>query len=262
MLPQCIEKCLIISDAWHTCTSEILLFKKLFTDGEKYYEGEEPELRAEREEQEKRLKRLDSEQIQNIDYKNIERLKMLEKLEEKEDKSFVMAPLCKLRNHCYIIAASAFRSSFSQAFLLQQCNILHRIVEDLKKNDLNDFIFQNLIDTLRALKKDREAIRCLFANYAPKLIDLIKQMENSKSKRLSLIKTLVYLTLKAPDELSTIDQGIFGQLFRLALEVKDEQVTENMLWLQSALIEMNSSEEQHLRAIELCTEFKSAQIYV
>ena len=103
MLPQCIEKCLIISDAWHTCTSEILLFKKLFTDGEKYYEGEEPELRAEREEQEKRLKRLDSEQIQNIDYKNIERLKMLEKLEEKEDKSFVMAPLCKLRNHCYTI---------------------------------------------------------------------------------------------------------------------------------------------------------------
>ena len=118
LLPQCLEKCFAISDAWHTCTSEIILFKKLFTDGEKYYEGEAPELRAEREEEEKRLKRLNSEQIQNIDYKNIERLKMLEKLEEKEDKSFVMAPLCKMRNHCYTVAASAFRNSFSQEFLL------------------------------------------------------------------------------------------------------------------------------------------------
>ena len=144
-----------ISDAWHTCTSDILLFKKLFTDGEKYYEGEEPELRAEREAQEKKLKRLDSDQIINIDYKNIERLKILEKLEEKEDKSFVMAPICKLRNHCYTIVASAFRSSFSQEFLLGQCNVLHRIIEDLKRNEMNDFIFQNLIDVLRSLKKDR-----------------------------------------------------------------------------------------------------------
>ena len=66
---------------------------------------------------------------------------MLEKLEEKEDKSFLMAPLCKLRNYCYTIAASSFRSNFSQPFLLMQCNILSRIIEDLKKNELNDFIF-------------------------------------------------------------------------------------------------------------------------
>ena len=49
LLPQCLEKCLEISDTWYTCTSEILLFKKLFIDGEKHYEGEEPESRAERE---------------------------------------------------------------------------------------------------------------------------------------------------------------------------------------------------------------------
>lgn len=95
---------------------------------------------------------------------------MLEKLEEKEDKSFLMAPICKLRNHCYTITASSFRSCFSQEFLLTQCNVLTRLVDDLKKNDLNDFIFQNLIDVLRAMKKDRQAIRSLFQDFAPMLI--------------------------------------------------------------------------------------------
>ena len=186
---------------------------------------------------------------------------MLEKLEEKEDKSFVMAPLCKLRNHCYVIVASCFRSSFSQQFLLEQCHILTRIIEDLKNDTMNDFIFQNLIEVLRSLKKDREAIRSLFSEYAEPLIDLIKAMENSPSKRLSLIKTMVYLILKAPEELCTIDSAIFGKFFQLAVDMNDDQVIENMLWLQASLIEINTSEDQHMRAIEMCTEFKSAQIY-
>ena len=172
-----------------------------------------------------------------------------------------MAPVCKLRNHCYTIIASAFRSSFSQQFLLEQCHILSRLIEDLKKNDQNDFIFQNLIDVLRSLKKDREAIRSLFSEYAIPLIDLIKDMDDSPSKRLSLIKTMVYLILKAPEELATIDSAIFGKFFQLAVDVNDDQVIENMLWLQASLIEINSSEDQHMRAIEMCTEFKSAQIY-
>ena len=68
-------------------------------------------------------------------------------------------------------------------------------------------------------------------------------MDDSPSKRLSLIKTLVYLILKAPDELSNIDQAIFGQFFKLAVDIKDDNVIENILWLQSALIEIDSSEE-------------------
>ena len=97
--------------------------------------------RLKREENERKLKRLDSDLIQNIDYKNIERLTVQESLEDKEDMSFIMAPLCKLRNHCYTIAASCFKSCFSQQFLLNDCNLLYRIVEDLKMNNLNDFIF-------------------------------------------------------------------------------------------------------------------------
>ena len=143
MLPACLEKCLVISDAWYTCGSEILLFKKLFIDGEHHYEGEDAELRAKRQAHEKKMKRHDSQAILNIDYKNIERMKIIEKLEEKEDKSFVMSPLCKLRNHSYHIAAACLRSNFSQEFLLDHCNLLGRVIEDLKKEPLNDFIFQN-----------------------------------------------------------------------------------------------------------------------
>lgn len=77
----------------------------------------------------------------NIDYKNIEKIKILEKLEEKEDKSFVMAPMCKLRNHCYNIATSCLAACFSQGFLLEQCKLIERIIMDLSENEKNDFIF-------------------------------------------------------------------------------------------------------------------------
>ena len=87
------------------------------------------------------MKRLDSEQILNIDYKNIEKLKVLEKLEEEEDKSFVMAPLCKLRNHCYQIASACLSARFSQEFLLDNCKLIERIIMDLSEIEKNDFIF-------------------------------------------------------------------------------------------------------------------------
>ena len=77
---------------------------------------------------------------------------------------------------------------------------------------------------------------------------MVKQPEQafcaaSRMNKSSHNSWLVYLILKAPDELSNIDPAIFGQFFKLAVDVKDEQVIENILWLQSALIEINSSEE-------------------
>ena len=135
---------------------------------------------------------------------------MLEKLEEKEDKSFVMAPLCKMRNHCYTIAASCMINSFSDDYIMSHCNIMNRLIYDLQQNGMNDFIFINLIDMLRSFKKNNQAIRILFDHHAYTLIDLIQNMEDTPSKRLSLIKTIVFLILKAPDELCVIDSAIFG----------------------------------------------------
>ena len=70
-------------------------------------------------------------------------------------------------------------------------------------------------------------------------------MESTPSKRLALIKTMIYLMLKAPEELSTIDSAIFGQFFKLATVIDDEEATENILWIQSALIEINFTDDQH-----------------
>ena len=42
---------------------------------------------------------------------------------------------------------------------------------------------------------------------------------------------MVYLILKAPEELATIDSAIFGRLFEMASQSADEEIVENILWL-------------------------------
>ena len=87
---------------------------------------------------------------------------MLEKLEEREDKCFTMAPLCKLRNHCYSIATSFIRNGFNQQFLFEECKLLKRVIDDLMMDEKNDYIFQSLLEIIRAIKKDPQAIYLLF----------------------------------------------------------------------------------------------------
>ena len=56
-------------------------------------------------------------------------------------------------------------------------------------------------------------------------------MNESPGKRLALTKTMVYLILKAPEELATIDSAIFGRFFEMASQSADEEIVENILWL-------------------------------
>jgi hypothetical protein len=72
---------------------------------------------------------------------------------------------------------------------------------------------------------------------------------------------MVYLILRAPEELMTVDTAIFGSFFELATDIDDDEVKENILWLQASLVEINSSSEQHQKSVEICTQFKSAQVY-
>ena len=53
-------------------------------------------------------------------------------------------------------------NNFNQTFMLEQCKLLKRIIEDLKMDERNDFIFQSLLDILRTIKKDPQAIKMLF----------------------------------------------------------------------------------------------------
>eukprot|EP00354_Favella_ehrenbergii_P007713 CAMPEP_0170476992 /NCGR_PEP_ID=MMETSP0123-20130129/18334_1 /TAXON_ID=182087 /ORGANISM="Favella ehrenbergii, Strain Fehren 1" /LENGTH=141 /DNA_ID=CAMNT_0010748439 /DNA_START=147 /DNA_END=572 /DNA_ORIENTATION=- len=95
-----------------------------------------------------------------------------------------------------------------------------------------------------------------------KTIELIRSMQKSTAKRNSLFTTLVYLMLKAPQEMVKVDQAFIGAIFALTSDIDDDDIKENLLWLQSAIIEVNTSDEQHANSIDLCTEFKSAQTYL
>ena len=172
LLPQCLKKCFLGSDEWHTCTTDLLLFKKIFNSGCNIHDkaqGLEPDP-AKMEPASEKL--LDAEQILNIDFKNIEKLKTLEMLEQKEDLSFVMHPLCKIRSHCYFTAAACISNGFQVDFLLKDCEILSRLMADLKQDTYNDYIFQYLILFMQALAKDSNSIF--------KLMDMAKEA-NSRS---------------------------------------------------------------------------------
>ena len=61
LLPACLEKCFTISDAWHTCTQEILLYKKLFIDDYKdeQIDGESQNDKDYRKKQEQKMRNFD-----------------------------------------------------------------------------------------------------------------------------------------------------------------------------------------------------------
>ena len=84
---------------------------------------------------------------------------------------------------------------------------------------------------LRALRKDRQAIRQLYESHAVTLIELMQSMDESPGKRLALTKTMVYLILKAPEELVTVDGAVFGRFFEMAAQSADDEIIENILWL-------------------------------
>ena len=63
------------------------------------------------------------------------------------------------------------------------------------------------------------------------MIELIRSMEDTPNKRNSLMKTMVYLVLRAPEELCSLDPKIMGNFFALAIEIDDDEVKENILWL-------------------------------
>ena len=62
---------------------------------------------------------------------------------------------------------------------------------------------------MQALKKDKNSIYKLINEHYEQLQDLIVEIED-QTKRVTLIKTLIYLILIAPEELSNLNQKFFG----------------------------------------------------
>ena len=53
-------------------------------------------------------------------------------------------------------------NNFNRQFVFQDCKLLQRIIDDLKMDDKNDFIFDSLLNILRTIKKDPQAIYVIF----------------------------------------------------------------------------------------------------
>lgn len=77
-----------------------------------------------------------------------------------------MASIVKIRNNIYYTVVGCFKSRFSIEFLQNDCKLLTRLVADLQRDNLNDYIFQHLIMCLQSLMKDDDALESLFKTYS------------------------------------------------------------------------------------------------
>lgn len=84
---------------------------------------------------------MNSKAILELNHENIDSFKASELLEGKEDRSIKMAPIVKIRNNIYYTVVGCFKSGFSIEFILKNCSLLKRLVGDLQKDKLNDYIF-------------------------------------------------------------------------------------------------------------------------
>jgi hypothetical protein len=56
-----------------------------------------------------------------------------------------MASIVKIRNNVYYIAVGCFKAGFKIDFILGNCNLLKRLIDDFLRDDINDYIYQHLI---------------------------------------------------------------------------------------------------------------------
>ena len=133
-----IKRVFLISDDWHTSTRELLRFNKIFNANEA-----KPQ-----------TQRLQTQEILQLDHENVENFKALELLEKQEDMSIRMAPVVRIRNCALYIALGCFRSRFCTEFLIDECGLIERLISDLERDSINDYLFQHLMLLLQSLQKD------------------------------------------------------------------------------------------------------------
>ena len=85
------------------------------------------------------------------------------------------------------------------------------------------------------------------------LFSEIKQMD----KRIVYIKSIIQSVLRIPEQICDHNPEFFGQLFQMAIDIPEtakyraelEDITENVLWLQTTLLELNLSDSQSSKAV-------------
>lgn len=156
----------------------------------------------------------------------------------------------KIRNATYYIVARAIKFGFDTQYLLAECHLTQKIIKDLSLQNENSFIFQNLllvVGNLTSTKFESDAIVDLIGNNYEVIIEQIYETKD-RDRRVSLLKVLVNLILKASDELSSNSQ-LFKKVFEIATDERsDESMVENVLWFATSLCE-ESVFNQHFNLI-------------
>lgn len=74
--------------------------------------------------------------------------------------------------------------------MVDECGLLDRMMSDLERDSINDYIFQNLVLLLQSIQKDKDSVLELVLGYSDRLFSLfntVKQVD----KRITLIKTVI-----------------------------------------------------------------------
>lgn len=62
-----------------------------------------------------------------------------------------MAPIVKIRNNVLYTAVGCFKARFMTEYLIEECALLDRLVSDLERDSINDYLFQHLILLMQSL---------------------------------------------------------------------------------------------------------------
>lgn len=76
------------------------------------------------------------------------------------EQQFKLTRKGKIRNSIYYITARAIKFGIDAKYLLEECKLIERIIDDLKHQDENQFMFQNILLIIQNLKVIKNPINC------------------------------------------------------------------------------------------------------
>ena len=133
--------------------------------------------------------------------------------------SIRMASIVKIRNNIYYTVVGCFKANFKIEFLLQNCNLVKRLMDDLQRDNLNDYLFQHLILCLQSFQKDLTAMETLIRTQHNALFDLIKNI-TVMEKKIILIKSIIQISLRIPEWICDKSPTFFGRLFKMTGDIQ------------------------------------------
>jgi hypothetical protein len=106
------------------------------------------------------------------------------------------------------------------------------MIADLQRDEINDFIFNNLTLCLVSIQKDPTSTKKFLVGHSNDCLAIFDKIQD-QNKQLVFLKTLCQLILSVPDYICNGNPELFSKLLLKAIAFADisEEVTENVLWL-------------------------------